>query len=294
MGENAPSPRLSVVVLPAGTVANGGSTTLRELDAGGCSGLHLLVRSHDVHPMVVEMVQFAPRYGSWLLVPAEGQGDPDVVEQGALTFVTMVDPLFCALGMLEAGREVDGRQVFQPLDSLLITADGTDFRRMCPADQIALLCDVKEVDVEKFYKFSDEKALAWILRKLTVLMSAAEVKEKDGVELIAQYLSAKWAKRLRATVLDASPTREGQKDSEHMTAKDVAMSVMMASAKENNEADRRHEKEKRVAAKAADSSSGASGAGSKKRRRATTSTASKIARIDVRNVKTMHSFLKKK
>lgn len=204
----------------------------------------LYVLQSDSHPgMVLELVRFKQPYGSWFCVPENAQLVPELCSNGNLTIVTKVDPLFCALIIMDAQRLVEGKPVFQPLDALSITSDGTNISLFCPVHQFEMLCDVKHAAGQDFYRLNDEKALQWLQQKHHALSAHPTVSDQDAVDVISQYLTRRWTKLFKKAVgQQEAPQFDKNANAESV---DLAMAIMMEDAKTSNEATRAQDKQYR-------------------------------------------------
>ncbi len=202
MGEEESSVRGGVVLLPSGVIVNSSleKTKLTPLDLSSegynpSASLFLLENAETLS--IVEIMHFAPPFGSWMYVSKDKAEDPEIEEKGTLSFVTAVDPLFCALGLLEYRRNVSGTNMFQPLDALLHFEQSHNFRKMCTPAQVALICEVKHVGDESFYRLDDEKVFIWLECKIDNLeKGSSKWSRQNAVDTISQYLSEPWDKKI--------------------------------------------------------------------------------------------------
>lgn len=203
-----------------------------------------VLRKNGDPALIVEIVKFTSSHGSWFFVPESQLDVPHVCSNGNITMVTVIDPLFYALLLMEVHSAVREKDFFQPLDSLCPTKHEVDVARMCEAERFALLCDVKQANGETYYKLNEDKVVSWLIAKHATLVQHPAVGSKDAVEIISQYLVPRWAKRLRKSILlDV----ENVDTAAHKAAKEaqgLAMAIMMEDAKGSNEA-RRVEEEAR-------------------------------------------------
>lgn len=251
-------PNAAVVVLPAAALPFGEelsstkehSTSLTQIefpgDANGSSLVPLYVLRKDSKPtMIVELVRFTSSYGSWFFVPENREQAPDVCSNGNMTIVTAVDPLFCALVLMDARRAVGQKQVFQPLDALCVTADGTNLGQFGDAQQFAMLCDVKQAAGETFYRLSDEKTMTWLLAKHNALAKQPNMKSQDAIDIISQYLTSKWTKQLRKNILADVDNVDTDIHKAAKKAQNLALAIMMEDAVETNVAMRIEERDRK-------------------------------------------------
>ncbi|KAI0565334.1 Ribonuclease H2 subunit B wHTH [Gracilaria domingensis] len=122
--------------------------------------------------------------------------------------------------------------VFQPLDALCTTEDGMNLSTLTSEQQISLLCDSKVAGDESFYRLSEEKALSWILRKHHLLAQHPRVNAQHASDIVSQYLNDRWTAIFRNSLEAQAPIEEAS--SATQSPADLAMSIMMNDAKENN------------------------------------------------------------
>lgn len=197
--------------------------------------IQLYVLQTNSKPLsIVEVVRFSTNHGSWLLVPDESHA-PHICSNGNMTIVTRVDPLFALLVLLDARRNIsDGNEMFQPMQDLSVTPDGTDIAALCAAGQFQLLCDTKEAAGTTFYKLDEEKVLKWLKSKYDATACLDSVSEQDALDIVSQYITPKWTERLRKVTVGQAEEQQAALRS----AQEMALSVMMSSARETNEANR--------------------------------------------------------
>ncbi|XP_048362056.1 ribonuclease H2 subunit B [Sphaerodactylus townsendi] len=87
---------------------------------------------------------------------------------GRLFFATPVDPLFLVLFYLAKAEKEHGK--FQPLDQILVDAEFSSCTRLLQCtDTLKSVCHIveeKETGGKKFYKYSEEKTLKWLTKKV--------------------------------------------------------------------------------------------------------------------------------
>uniref|UniRef100_A0ACB8GF65 Uncharacterized protein n=1 Tax=Sphaerodactylus townsendi TaxID=933632 RepID=A0ACB8GF65_9SAUR len=90
------------------------------------------------------------------------------LENGRLFFATPVDPLFLVLFYLAKAEKEHGK--FQPLDQILVDAEFSSCTRLLQCtDTLKSVCHIveeKETGGKKFYKYSEEKTLKWLTKKV--------------------------------------------------------------------------------------------------------------------------------
>lgn len=120
------------------------------------------------------------------------------------------------------------------------------------AQQLGLICDVKEAMDEQFFKLSRAKLLTWLRYKIHCFLNsdacAAGVKKVDVISWILSYVPFKqWVEPLLQEAKEATKKQkkvnaeEDEEDEEDVQqtegdAAGLAMSVMLADAQANNEA----------------------------------------------------------
>ncbi|NXU54553.1 RNH2B Ribonuclease, partial [Turnix velox] len=114
-----------------------------------------------------EVKAFHEEYRSWFI----GQ---TVQQDGRLLFVTPMDPLFLILYYLIKADKEQGK--FQPLDQVVLDSDYPN----CPLllkcanvkQYIHHITEEKEIGCQKFHKYSREKTLKWLKKKVNQTVKA--------------------------------------------------------------------------------------------------------------------------
>ncbi|XP_021085890.1 ribonuclease H2 subunit B isoform X3 [Mesocricetus auratus] len=113
-----------------------------------------------------EVKVFEEKYHSWFI-------NQSVQSGGLLHFATPMDPLFLLLHyLIKAGKE--GK--YQPLDQVVVDDMFPDCALLLkfPELEKALrhVTEEKEVNSKKYYKYSSEKTLKWLLKKVSQTVAA--------------------------------------------------------------------------------------------------------------------------
>ncbi|XP_053236805.1 ribonuclease H2 subunit B isoform X1 [Podarcis raffonei] len=110
---------------------------------------------------VFEVKAFHEEYRSWFIGEA-------VQHDGRLLFATPVDPLFLLLFYLTKAEKEQGK--FQPLDQFLVDEEFSSCAVLLNCKNVSQsvhhLVDEKEIGGRKFYKYSEEKTLKWLKKKV--------------------------------------------------------------------------------------------------------------------------------
>ncbi|XP_074160877.1 ribonuclease H2 subunit B isoform X2 [Sminthopsis crassicaudata] len=117
-----------------------------------------------------EVKAFHEEYHSWFI----GQ---TVQHDGRLLLVTPMDPLFMVLYYLIKAEKEQGK--FQPLDQVVIDADFPSCSMLLQCAKLKSflhhVTDEKEVGNKKFYKYSKEKTLKWLNKKVDQTVRALKI-----------------------------------------------------------------------------------------------------------------------
>uniref|UniRef100_A0A4X2LH82 Ribonuclease H2 subunit B n=1 Tax=Vombatus ursinus TaxID=29139 RepID=A0A4X2LH82_VOMUR len=147
-----------------------------------CTGEAALYLFDTNAQQLFEVKAFHEEYHSWFI----GQ---TVQRDGRLLLVTPMDPLFMVLYYLIKAEKEQGK--FQPLDQVVIDAE-------FPSCSMLLQCarlrpflhhvtEEKEIGNKKFYKYSKEKTLKWLNKKVDQTVRALKI---SNVNVGARVLSA--------------------------------------------------------------------------------------------------------
>ncbi|XP_066495855.1 ribonuclease H2 subunit B isoform X2 [Tiliqua scincoides] len=131
-------------------------TRLRNPSTGQAA---LYLFNSDAHQLF-EIKAFHEEYRSWFI----GQA---VQHDGRLFFVTPMDPLFLVLFYLTRAQK-EGK--FQPLDQILVDEEFSSCPMLLQCTKISQsihhIVDKKEISGRSFYKYSEEKTLKWLKKKI--------------------------------------------------------------------------------------------------------------------------------
>nr|XP_060642893.1 ribonuclease H2 subunit B isoform X2 [Anolis sagrei ordinatus] len=159
-------------------------TTLRNPSTGQAA---LYLFSGDSRQLF-ELKAFHEEYRSWFI----GQA---VQHDGRLFFATPMDPLFLVLVYLIKSEEEHGK--FQPLDQILIDEEfpSCSMLLQCTSTSHSIhhIVEEKEISGKKFYKFSEEKTLKWLKKKVdqTVKVLKCHNVRVDARVQTATFISGK-------------------------------------------------------------------------------------------------------
>lgn len=134
---------------------------------------------------IVEVMRYAPPRGSWMYVDEE---NVHVERDGKITMVTTVDSLFVAVGLMFGQKNA----MFEPADTILPRV-----LKVCAA-QLSLVCETKTAGDETFYRFSEERAIQWLVAKMRKLVDATGIPEHEAAAVVARYLPEMFAEKLEA------------------------------------------------------------------------------------------------
>ncbi|XP_074942375.1 ribonuclease H2 subunit B isoform X1 [Phalacrocorax aristotelis] len=115
-----------------------------------------------------EVKAFHEEYRSWFI----GQ---TVQQDGRLLFVTPMDPLFMVLYyLIKADKEHQGK--FQPLDQVVLDSEYPSCPLLLKCADVELyihhVTEEKEIGSQKFHKYSEEKTLKWLKKKVSQTVKA--------------------------------------------------------------------------------------------------------------------------
>ncbi|KAF7239892.1 Ribonuclease H2 subunit B [Varanus komodoensis] len=153
--------------------------------APGQAALYLF--SSDAHQLF-EVKAFCEEYRSWFI----GQ---TVQSDGRLFFAIPVDPLYFALFFLLKAEKEQGK--FQPLDQILMDEEFPSCAMLlqCPSlsQSIRHIAEEKEIGCRKFYKYSEEKTLKWLKKKVDQMVKVLKDRNQrvGGRVQAATFISGK-------------------------------------------------------------------------------------------------------
>ncbi|XP_037655813.1 ribonuclease H2 subunit B isoform X5 [Choloepus didactylus] len=134
--------------------------------ANPCSGEGAMYLFSMCLQQLFEIKIFKEKHHSWFI-------DQSVQSEGHLHFATPMDPLFLVLHYL---RKADKAGKFQPLDQVVVDDMFPNCVLLLQFPELEkLLCHVteeKEIDGKKYYKYSKEKTLKWLEKKVNQTTAA--------------------------------------------------------------------------------------------------------------------------
>ncbi|KAJ4805625.1 Ribonuclease H2 subunit B [Rhynchospora pubera] len=152
-----------------------------------------------------ELNWFKQSFGSWFL------GDY-VCEDGGFYICTPVDPIFVLLPLFDFAHMSNSNDQgkFRQLDELLYVDGYPGYQNLISIarNQMQMICDVKEIGSELFYRLDDSKVLSWLYCKVEQLKktfpklgknyAAQEEREllKDIILMLGEYVKEPWLKLL--------------------------------------------------------------------------------------------------
>ncbi|XP_007421276.1 ribonuclease H2 subunit B isoform X1 [Python bivittatus] len=114
---------------------------------------------------IFEIKAFHEEYRSWFI----GQ---EVQRDGRLFFATPMDPLFLVLFYLIKAEKEQGK--FQPLNQILVDEEFSSSMKLLQctstSQSIHHLAEQKEIGGKKFFRYSEEKTLKWLKKKVNQLV----------------------------------------------------------------------------------------------------------------------------
>ncbi|CAL1582004.1 unnamed protein product [Knipowitschia caucasica] len=131
-----------------------------------------------------EVKAFEEDYHSWFI-------DQTVQQDGRLLFITPLDPLYLLLPyLLHAGKD----EKFQPMDQLLVDENFPACTRLLSCSySLHNIAEEKEVGSLKFYRYSQERTLDWLKKKVdrtVVALKKKNISVGEGVKS-ATYIKVK-------------------------------------------------------------------------------------------------------
>ncbi|XP_068919709.1 ribonuclease H2 subunit B isoform X2 [Petaurus breviceps papuanus] len=168
----------SVTDLPGKTENGPVFTRLRN----PCTGEAALYLFDTNVQQLFEVKAFHEEYHSWFI----GQ---TVQHDGRLLLVTPMDPLFMILYYLIKAEKEQGK--FQPLDQVVTDAEFPNCSMLLQCAKLRPflhhVTEEKEIGNKKFYKYSKEKTLKWLNKKVDQTVRALKI---GNVNVGARVLSA--------------------------------------------------------------------------------------------------------
>ncbi|KAG9491859.1 hypothetical protein GDO78_000388 [Eleutherodactylus coqui] len=110
---------------------------------------------------VCEVKAFQEEFRSWFI-------GETVQEDGRLLYATPVDPLYLLVYYLMKADKEQGK--FQPVEQIVVDEEFPSCNLLLQCTQVAQslhhVTEEKEIGSKKFYKYSKEKTLAWLKKKV--------------------------------------------------------------------------------------------------------------------------------
>ncbi|XP_078513502.1 ribonuclease H2 subunit B isoform X1 [Lissotriton helveticus] len=126
-----------------------------------CTGEGALFLFADSGQQLFEVKAFNEEYHSWLI-------DQTVQHDGRLMFATPVDPLFLVLYYLVKTGQAQAK--FQPVDQLVVDEEFPKCSMLVKCTRLLKtlhhVTEEKEIGTKKFFKYSKEKTLTWLKKKV--------------------------------------------------------------------------------------------------------------------------------
>ncbi|KAM8976216.1 ribonuclease H2 subunit B isoform 2-T2 [Pelodytes ibericus] len=124
----------------------------------GKGGMYLFINNGQ---QFCELKVFHEQYRSWFI----GQ---TVQQDGRLLFATPMDPLYLVLYYLVKAYKEQGK--FQPLEQIVVDEEFPSCNMLLECSQVTQsvhhVTEEKEIGSKKFYKYSKDKTLAWLKKKV--------------------------------------------------------------------------------------------------------------------------------
>ncbi|XP_017911768.1 PREDICTED: ribonuclease H2 subunit B isoform X1 [Capra hircus] len=137
--------------------------------ANPCSGEGAIYLINMCLPQLFEIKVFKEKNHSWFI-------NESVQSGGLLHFATPVDPLFLLLHYLIKADKESFQGKFQPLDQVVMDDMFPDCILLLKLPELEKLLrhvtEEKEVDKKKYYKYSKEKTLKWLEKKVNQTVAA--------------------------------------------------------------------------------------------------------------------------
>ncbi|XP_040304287.1 ribonuclease H2 subunit B isoform X2 [Herpailurus yagouaroundi] len=131
-----------------------------------CSGEGTIYLFNMCLQQLFEIKVFKEKHHSWFI-------NQSVQSGGLLHFATPIDPLFLLLHYL---RKADKEGKFQPLDQVVVDDMFPNCILLLKLPELEKLLqhvtEEKEIDKKKYYKYSKEKTLKWLEKKVNQIVAA--------------------------------------------------------------------------------------------------------------------------
>ncbi|XP_026920581.2 ribonuclease H2 subunit B isoform X2 [Acinonyx jubatus] len=131
-----------------------------------CSGEGTIYLFNMCLQQLFEIKVFKEKHHSWFI-------NQSVQSGGLLHFATPIDPLFLLLHYL---RKADKEGKFQPLDQVVVDDMFPNCILLLKLPELEKLLqhvtEEKEIDKKKYYKYSKEKTIKWLEKKVNQIVAA--------------------------------------------------------------------------------------------------------------------------
>ena len=196
-------PRNIIVILPSDSVKIG--IEFLNLPHPKTGVLTRYAISRQGRNELYEVQKCKPRTGSWLL----GAPDDRVIEDGSVFIITPIDATFLVLPSLESAAA--GERFCTLEDAITRGENGGLLRCLLRVESllkgVSEICESRQVETEKYFKISEEKALLWLRKKVDAAKSVIESDERFRFLASKGSFSSSYKKSSEIPIDDGSVTR---------------------------------------------------------------------------------------